>query len=360
MKATALIGSFIMILMSSATVFAAGGGPDTTLALPGVTYATTGNSQTNPGALLVLDTLGVGTLVGPTGITGGFGDPGVPALAISSIGAMYAFDIGTSSNLYKLDAATGTATLVAATALSSPPAAAFAGNDVLFAADITGKLYWVDHTTGAATLIGATGVFVKGMAFHPNTGELWATDASSDVYTINPITAAPTLVGNTGLPPSPDIHFDQSGDLFGVSGGGLSGNNYISIDTSTGAGTVIGPVGFSSVSGMAMMINRTASGIAGDTPVPAAVSQLRNYPNPFNPTTTVSWELSRETHLTLGVYDVSGRLIVMLLDERMSAGPQVWVWNGRDRSGRPVASGMYLFRLVAGRESLTRKAILLK
>lgn len=357
---TLMIGSFITILMTCTTAVAGGDGIDSTLALSGVRYATMGNSQTNPGALLVLDTLGVGTLVGPTGITGGFGDPGVPALAISSNGAMYAFDIGTASNLYKLDASTGAATLVAATGLSSPPAAAFAGSDVLFVVDITGHLHWVDHTNGSSTLIGATGVFVKGMAFHPGTGELWATDASSDVYRINTVSAAATLVGNTGLPPSPDIHFDQNGNLFGVSGGGIVGNSYISIDTATGAGTVLGPVGFPSVSGMAMCLDRVTTGIAGTPSVFAEVSNLRSYPNPFNPTTTISWELTRDTHVTLEVFDASGRLIVRALDERMSAGPRAWVWNGRDRAGQAVTSGVYFFRLVAGRVALTHKAVLLK
>jgi hypothetical protein len=251
----------LTVLTVSFVVPAAGRGEvsiaDSTLAEFNVCYATLGNNDANAGALVKIDVVtGAGTLVGPTGITGEFGDPGVPALAVTFTGEIYATDIGSSSNLYVIDATTGTATLVGATGLSSPPAIAFNGNDVLYAIDISGDLYTVDHATGVATFVAATGVFFKGLAFDPTTAVLWGCDASGFIYTIDEDTGTTTIIGNTILPPSPDICFDTGGALFASSGGGISVNNLVSIDKSTGAGTVIGSIGFSAVSGMGMRLDR--------------------------------------------------------------------------------------------------------
>jgi len=137
-------------------------------ALPGVSYATLGNNASSPGALITIDpTTGQGSMVGLTGILGGFGDPGVPALAIKSTGEMYAMDIGTSSKLYQIDATTGAATLVAATTLNSPPAIAFDGSDVLWAVDNAGNLHIVDNASGVSSPVGPAGAFIKGLAFDP-------------------------------------------------------------------------------------------------------------------------------------------------------------------------------------------------
>jgi hypothetical protein len=164
---------------------------------------------------------------------------------------MYALDIGTSAKLYRLSAKTGGATLIGATGLASPPAMVFDGFDVLNAVDASGKLHTLNVSTAVSTLVGATGVVLKGLAVDPTDGWLWGSDASSKIYKIDGQTAVATLVGNTGLAPSPDLCFDQAGVLYGVSGGGLSPNNLISINKATGTGTVIGAIGFPSVSGMA-------------------------------------------------------------------------------------------------------------
>jgi hypothetical protein len=231
--------------------------PDSTLADLGVCYATLGNGDPNAGALIKINlTTGVDSLVGPTGITGEWGDPGVPALAVKFSGEIYAMDIGSSANLYLLDASTGAATLVGPTGLSSPPAIAFDGVDRLYAIDSAGDLYKVDYTTGASRFVAATGVFIKGMAFDPQTGILWGCDASSDIYTIDQTTGSATFVGNTGQNPSPDVFFSDANELIASSGGGLSDNNLISIDQGTGAGTVVRSIGYRSVSGMGMRHDR--------------------------------------------------------------------------------------------------------
>lgn len=84
-------------------------------------------------------------------------------------------------------------------------------------------------------------------------------------------------------------------------------------------------------------------------PLPPAGFRLKaNYPNPFNPSTTMAFEMGAAGSVTLKVYDVLGREVVTLVDGWRTAGTHRARWNGRDADGRPVASGMYLYRLSAG------------
>ncbi|MBD3221017.1 M6 family metalloprotease domain-containing protein, partial [bacterium] len=85
------------------------------------------------------------------------------------------------------------------------------------------------------------------------------------------------------------------------------------------------------------------------TPAPDAVPAVTRlhaaYPNPFNPSTTIVFELARRSPVRLDVYGLDGRLVASLLREDRAAGRHHVVWQGRDGQGRPVASGTYLCRL---------------
>jgi hypothetical protein len=86
----------------------------------------------------------------------------------------------------------------------------------------------------------------------------------------------------------------------------------------------------------------------------------QNIPNPFNPTTTIAFSLPERSDVVLNIYHVSGALVRTLAEGSFGAGPHDVQWNGRDNSGNPVSSGVYLYRLRAGKQSLTRKMVLLK
>lgn len=98
----------------------------------------------------------------------------------------------------------------------------------------------------------------------------------------------------------------------------------------------------------------------GDPPVPRRLA-LENYPNPFNPSTTIRYALPQPSSVTLAVYDVAGRLVRTLVNEaRKPAGVFMVEWSGTDSSQQRVASGVYFYRLTTGTETLTRKMVLLK
>jgi hypothetical protein len=102
---------------------------------------------------------------------------------------------------------------------------------------------------------------------------------------------------------------------------------------------------------------------ADDVTIPVADLSLKNYPNPFNPETTISYSLQEASDVSVEVYNIRGQKVKTLVDnEQKQPGTHSVTWNGTDQSGRTVASGVYLYRVDAdgGRYTSTRKMILLK
>jgi hypothetical protein len=95
--------------------------------------------------------------------------------------------------------------------------------------------------------------------------------------------------------------------------------------------------------------------------VPASFALYQNIPNPFNPTTTIRYDVARRGGVvTLQVFDVSGRLVRTLVDQAQGEGYKDVTWDGRNEAGQPVATGMYFYRLSAPGFTQTRKMVLLK
>jgi YVTN family beta-propeller protein len=90
------------------------------------------------------------------------------------------------------------------------------------------------------------------------------------------------------------------------------------------------------------------------------VRQIRSYPNPFNQSTTIKFAVHEPVHVRIAVYDVRGRLVTTILDKKMAPGIHTAAWNGTDRRGRRVASGLYFCRLEAGEVVSTRKMMMLQ
>ncbi|HOD67350.1 MAG TPA: VWA domain-containing protein [candidate division Zixibacteria bacterium] len=98
-----------------------------------------------------------------------------------------------------------------------------------------------------------------------------------------------------------------------------------------------------------------------DSPrLPSAYVLRQNYPNPFNPQTVISFDLPLPGRVALTVYNILGRETAVLADQRYPAGTHAVIWDGLDKDGRPVGSGVYLYRLEAGGAVLSRKMLLLR
>ncbi len=85
---------------------------------------------------------------------------------------------------------------------------------------------------------------------------------------------------------------------------------------------------------------------------------LGNFPNPFHPSTEIRFELAEHSPVKLGVFDAAGRAVRLLVDGSLQAGRQSVAWDGRDDSARPVASGVYFYRLETPGFSDSRRMIL--
>ncbi|MFH1843110.1 MAG: T9SS type A sorting domain-containing protein [bacterium] len=87
---------------------------------------------------------------------------------------------------------------------------------------------------------------------------------------------------------------------------------------------------------------------------------LPNVPNPFNPRTTIRFELAESEHVRLEVYDLAGRRVKTLLDEWLSAGLYARQWSAKGENGESVPSGLYVCRLTAGELVETQRLTLIK
>lgn len=96
----------------------------------------------------------------------------------------------------------------------------------------------------------------------------------------------------------------------------------------------------------------------GNRPVKFWLSQ--NFPNPFNPSTTIHYRLAQREKVTLEIFNLLGERVKVPLDEDQSAGEHTISWDGKDRKGKVLPSGIYLYRLTTKDYSETKKMLLLK
>ncbi|MCB5271024.1 MAG: T9SS type A sorting domain-containing protein [Candidatus Cloacimonetes bacterium] len=92
----------------------------------------------------------------------------------------------------------------------------------------------------------------------------------------------------------------------------------------------------------------------------APAFSMSNYPNPFNPQTTISYSLKEASVLRIDIYNLKGQLVKTLVNEAKGPGKHSIVWQGDDDNDRSVASGLYYYRMTAGKYSSTKKMILMK
>ena len=134
--------------------------------------------------------------------------------------------------------------------------------------------------------------------------------------------------------------------------------NYVTfVDTSDG-GWVLGNGGTVLQGGVGTIVGIHTP----DAPVtvPATVELLPNYPNPFNPSTTIQVRVLRRQPVRLEIFNLQGQKVRTLWIGELAAGTHRFVWNGRNDANQPVSSGVYLYRLTTDNQSLSRKTVLLK
>ena len=94
--------------------------------------------------------------------------------------------------------------------------------------------------------------------------------------------------------------------------------------------------------------------------LPTDFALKQNYPNPFNPSTQINFALPNQASVKIAIYNVAGELVRTLVNDDMSAGNYRLMWNATDNNGRMVSSGVYIYRMQAGKFVSSRKMLLLK
>ena len=103
-----------------------------------------------------------------------------------------------------------------------------------------------------------------------------------------------------------------------------------------------------------------AAGVPSATGGGRKLELAPNHPNPFSRATEIAFQLARTGHATLRVYDVAGQVVATLRDGELSAGAHRAIWDGKDDTGRQVASGLYFYRLTTGEGRGVRRMLLIR
>jgi len=276
--------------------------------------------------------------------------------------AIFAMVAAAHTELVMISADNARVAVLAPISLAGAKGMAFGSDGSLYACSFLGSLYKINLATGAATLAASTGVALSSLAFNPVDGILWGTVRSTaptkdGVYTIDLATGTATLVGTTGFGvQTKDITFDKNGRLFGIVDSGSSSQSYlISINTTSGHGTVIGGMGVSGMEAIELESYHLSSVSINGAEDPRRFALEQNYPNPFNPSTYIRFDISSREKVSVIVYDLLGRELQRLVDEVKGPGMYEVQWNGS-----AFASGIYFCRMRAGTFAETRKMIYLK
>ncbi len=122
--------------------------------------------------------------------------------------------------------------------------------------------------------------------------------------------------------------------------------------------------------GYASHVSNITSGVSGydfgsdtddeETTEPVAFQVEQNYPNPFNPTTHIQYTIPCNCPVSVQIFNILGQLTAGLVDEIQPSGIHTVVWDGTDHQGKPVASGIYVYRVATSGQADTKKMVLLK
>jgi len=104
-----------------------------------------------------------------------------------------------------------------------------------------------------------------------------------------------------------------------------------------------------------------ASGITGsEMKVLDQYKLHQNFPNPFNPTTSITFQIPQTNQVKLVIYDIVGREVVSLVDNQLQPGSHSVIWSGQDKNGYEVSTGVYIYQLKADGVTKTKKMTFMK
>lgn len=252
----------------------------------------------------------------------------------------------------------GVSTQFAASAILSCPNGITRDND--------GNFYVANFNNGIVAKITPDGRFVTIFATIPGNNNGHITFANGDLWVAargaNQIWKV-SLDGQTTHIAGNGARLVGDGSAFQASFGSPNDLAFDSTGTILYVNDVLNAPNQSILSPMVLrkIVFENPTGVEGrDESVPQIFTLHQNYPNPFNPTTSLRYELNESAHVTLKIFNELGQEIRTLVDAKQGAGMHNVVWNGRNRSGSLMSSGVYFYQLEAGSSLVRRRMTLLK
>ena len=142
----------------------------------------------------------------------------------------------------------------------------------------------------------------------------------------------------------------------------VSANSAFKVHVTDARGdTITSPLDYVSVGSSSLAAAHDSNSIEqqkNNSIIPSHFVLQPNYPNPFNPTTTIRFGLPERSPVKLVIYNIAGQRVATLVDRAMSAGYHQVQWNGKNRNGQQAASGVYIYRLTAGKQQFVKKMLL--
>ena len=223
--------------------------------------------------------------------------------------------------------------------------------------DIFSIMFYLQHGSGSIQLKvwdddGANGLPGTELVTYnvSNVDSAWNTYMPTSPVTISD---GSFYAGIRVAPTTPDLGLDETAPIDDMS--------YLKIGT--GAWDKITNVGLNADAMIRVELDSFAVGIEDPEQLISEFNLLQNYPNPFNPETNITFSIPAELNgerVTLKIFDILGREVVTLFDETAHTGVYNLRWDGMDDSSQRAASGIYFYRIVAGKQIQTRKMVLMK
>ena len=327
-------------------------------------YASSGAQ--NAGNILTIDSnTGAGSNIGLSLF------PDVKGLAVNPLnGIIYGLVANSGvADIVRVNSELGDAYFLFSLDIPSMADIAFDSSGTLYGINVNGAIYTIDLSNGSKSFVVDAAGSYSGITFNPESNELWATSRSllppnnDAVFKVNLSTGDTTIIGHTGLGKiTNDILFDENLNLYGITGSSSELNDFISINPSTGNGSVIGTIGLKHILGLAY-IESSPVGVDDDQNenIPNEFVLMQNFPNPFNPSTKIKFTVpsnikGEATKVSVKVYDVLGNEVRTIINEDFTAGTYEVNFNP-DIS---LASGIYFYQLKAGSFIQTKKMVFIK
>jgi hypothetical protein len=256
------------------------------------------------------------------------------------------------------------------TTISNAQAIAFDTIGNCYVASRNGDIYEVDITDGTSTPVTTSQSTINAIAVNPVTNELYAS-----YY--QPIGSGRDLIYKIDLATGDTTHFVRIGvnSLIKAMTFDEYGMMYASIDSvgqssklykvaNDGTVTRVGGFGFDDVTSIEYNNNVVVGVEDENNTMPAEFALKQNFPNPFNPSTTIEFSLPVSANVRLAVYNLLGEQVKLLANSYYQAGTHKVVWNADDNSGKTLSSGVYFYEMRADGDQqdivLMKKMLLLR